>query len=223
MPPYLLYGLAGIVLIAMLISFRPVTLMAYERGLLLRAGKVHRLLNPGQHWILVWTDKVLRVDMRRRWVVLSGQELLSADTVNFKISLMAEYKVSDVQRALLDTQNYQESLYLVLQSCLRDVVGAYTLEDLLPKRGELAREVLERAQPLAEQLGLTLLDVRMRDLMLSGELRSAFAETLRARKQGQAVLERARGETAALRNLLNATQLLEDHPRLWALRILQTL
>jgi regulator of protease activity HflC (stomatin/prohibitin superfamily) len=59
--------------------------------------------------------------------------------------------------------------------------------------------------------------------MLPGELRKAFAEVLKARQEGQAALERARGESAALRNLANAARLIEGQPALATLRFLQTL
>ena len=42
-------------------------------------------------------------------------------------------------------------------------------------------------------------------------------------KEGQAALERARGETAALRNLANAARMLENNPALQNLRWLQTI
>ncbi|GAA2674564.1 MULTISPECIES: SPFH domain-containing protein [Actinosynnema] len=51
-------------------------------------------------------------------------------------------------------------------------------------------------------------------------LRAAIAE-ITARAEGRAALERARGETAALRSLLNAARLAEEHPVLLQLRSLQ--
>ena len=65
--------------------------------------------------------------------------------------------------------------------------------------------------------------VEVRDVMLPGELRKAFSEVLKAKQEGQAALERARGESAALRNLANAARLIEGQPALATLRFLQTL
>jgi hypothetical protein len=42
-----------------------------------------------------------------------------------------------------------------------------------------------------------------------------------AKQQGLAALERARGESAAVRNLANAAQLVEKHPGIMRLRLLQ--
>ena len=46
---------------------------------------------------------------------------------------------------------------------------------------------------------------------------------LRARAEGHAALERARGESAALRNLANAARLMDGNPALMNLRLLQTI
>ena len=59
--------------------------------------------------------------------------------------------------------------------------------------------------------------------MLPGELKRSFASVIVARKEGEASLERARAETAALRGLANAGRTLADNPGLLQLRILQEL
>ena len=77
--------------------------------------------------------------------------------------------------------------------------------------------------PQAEAIGVQVHAVEVRDVMLPGELRKAFSEVLKAKQEGQAALERARGESAALRNLANAARLIEGQPALATLRFLQTL
>ncbi len=59
--------------------------------------------------------------------------------------------------------------------------------------------------------------------MFPGALKQTFAQVVLARKEGQAALERARGETAALRTLANAAKMMEDNPALLQLRLLHAL
>ncbi len=59
--------------------------------------------------------------------------------------------------------------------------------------------------------------------MFPGELKNIFAQVVNARKEGLAALERARGETAALRSLANAAGALDNNPGLLQLRLLQVL
>jgi hypothetical protein len=65
--------------------------------------------------------------------------------------------------------------------------------------------------------------VSVKDIMFPGKLKETFAQVVAARKEGQASLEKARGETAALRNLANAAKMIESNPSLMQLRALQTL
>jgi regulator of protease activity HflC (stomatin/prohibitin superfamily) len=59
--------------------------------------------------------------------------------------------------------------------------------------------------------------------MFPGEMKKAFAQVVKAQKDGQAALEKARGETAALRSLANAARMMDDNPNLLQLRALQAL
>lgn len=58
-------------------------------------------------------------------------------------------------------------------------------------------------------------------LMMAGGLREAYANVLLAKQEGLAALERAGGESAAIRNLANTAELMERHPGLMQLRLLQ--
>ncbi len=74
-----------------------------------------------------------------------------------------------------------------------------------------------------DQLGVALEQLELKDIVLPSDLKRAQAQVLMARAEGLAALERARGETAALRNLSNAARLCSDNPALLQLRLLQQL
>ena len=59
--------------------------------------------------------------------------------------------------------------------------------------------------------------------MLPADLKRAFCDVVKAKQEGQAALERARGESASLRNLANVARVLEANPALMNLRMLQSL
>ena len=100
---------------------------------------------------------------------------------------------------------------------------AVPVEALLGTRLNLGPRLLARVQPDAAKLGITVHAAEVKDLMFPAELKRAFADVLKAKQEGQAALERARGESAALRNLANAARLLDGNPALQNLRLLQTL
>ena len=79
------------------------------------------------------------------------------------------------------------------------------------------------AGPRLEAVGVELQDASLRDLTFPGDLKKIFSQVVKARQEGLAALEKARGETAALRNLANAAALIERNPSLMQLRALQVL
>jgi regulator of protease activity HflC (stomatin/prohibitin superfamily) len=147
--------------------------------------------------------------------------VLSSDGVTLKLSLAARYEVADASVAVNRVENFRDALHLELQLALRQVIGGTPIEELLATRQQIGEKLQEIVKPRAPELGLRLLGVEIRDIMFPGELKKIFTQVVQARQEGLAALERARGETAALRNLANAAQLVERNPHLMQLRLLQ--
>ena len=163
------------------------------------------------------------MDNRIIYFTVPGQEVLTADQISLKISLAASYRIQDPYLAVQSVTDYSNALYLLLQLNLRDVIGALPVDELLVQRERLSTEIFTRSVEQAAELGLELKSASLKDIMFPGELKTIFAQVVSARKQGQAALERARGEAAALRNLSNAARLLEANPQLGQLRLYQTI
>jgi regulator of protease activity HflC (stomatin/prohibitin superfamily) len=200
-----------------------VTIREYQRGLRFEAGKFVGLLDAGSH---VWfrpTSDVLVVDARPSSTAIEGQEVLTADGVAVKVSLVVRTVVGDPVARLTADQDSDRLLYLLVQLGLREVVAGRTLDDVLSARTTIGPAVAEIAAARMGEIGIELLSVDIRDVMVPAELRRAYAAVVTARHEGAATLERARGETAALRNLANAGRLLDDHPGLLSLRLVQEL
>ena len=198
-----------------------VTIFEYQRGLLYRYGRFKSLLGPGTHWIFRPATAVHTVDVRETLLPLTGQELVTADGVSIKISLAARYRVADPVKAINNVAGYLIVLHSLLQVALREVVGQQPIDQLLQQRDEIGKETQARAAGPASELGVELLRVDAKDLMFSGPMKRIFAQVVEARQQGLAALEKARGETAALRSLANAARLVEERPALMQLRLLQ--
>jgi regulator of protease activity HflC (stomatin/prohibitin superfamily) len=169
------------------------TVVEYERGVKFTKGRLKGVLGPGVYRHLRGTTVVHRVDTRPSRIVIGGQEVLSADGVAIKASIVATTRIVDAE------------------------------EDLLRQRGEIPAELKKAAAPALAAIGIELQDASLRDLTFPGDLKKIFAQVVKARQEGLAALEKARGETAALRNLANAASLVERNPSLMQLRALQAL
>jgi len=219
--PVLLLLVAALVVIAVIREVHVVTIHDYERGLRFSRGRLAGLVDPGMHITFGPLSEIRPLDVRPAMLPVEGQEVLTADGVAAKVSLVARYEVGDPVAALTRDAAWSRTLYLLLQLALRDAVTRRTLDETLAARRELGPEIREAAATRLAALGIELLEVEVRDVMVPGELKRAYASVLVARKEGEAALERARAETAALRSLANAGRTVSDNPGLLQLRILQ--
>ncbi len=223
--------LVWLVVIAILVAFVALLVRAvqfttvhdYERGLRFRQGRLVGLVEPGVHPTFGPYTELRALDVRPSMVPIEGQEILTADGVAAKVSLVARYVIGDPVAAITQDADFRRTAYLVLQLGIRQAVNRRTLDENLASRAELGPEVRELVAARLAAIGVELLEVEVRDVMLPGELKRAYASVITARKEGEAALERARGETAALRGLANAGRTLADNPGLLQLRILQEL
>ncbi|MEI6785556.1 MAG: slipin family protein [Verrucomicrobiota bacterium] len=192
-------------------------------GLLYHKGKFVGVLGAGRHIRWGRYFSLGAQDLRKGALVVAGQEVLTADNVGLKICLLVNYQVADPAKAAHESQNWQSDLYNGAQLALRAVVSGVAVEALLNQRLELGAQLLARVQQDSAKIGINLLAVEVKDVMFPAELKRAFAEVLKAKQEGQAALERARGESASLRNLANAARVLEGNPALMNLRLMQSL
>jgi regulator of protease activity HflC (stomatin/prohibitin superfamily) len=192
-------------------------------GLLYQHGLYVRRNNAGRQavWGFGWTMHF--VDLRKASVLVPGQDVLTSDNVGLKLSALVTYQVADPVKVAHETQNWLGDVYNASQLAVRAVVGGVAIEALLNQRLDIAAQLLARVQPEVAKIGVTVLKVEVKDVMLPNDLKRAFSDVLKAKQEGQAALERARGESAALRNLANAARVLEGNPALMNLRLMQSL
>jgi len=202
-------------------NFKRTTVFEYERGLKYSKGKFAGIVAPGRYFHTVKTV-IQKLDMRLRSVTVGGQEVLTSDGISLKISLVAQYEIVDANIAINKVLDYQTTLYAELQMVLRELVGKMKIDEILERRQEVATSLMEQAAGRVLAFGLKLIAANIKDIMFPGEFKKIFAQVVKARQEGLVVLEKARCETAALRNLANAAKLIESNPALMQLRLLQT-
>jgi regulator of protease activity HflC (stomatin/prohibitin superfamily) len=202
---------------------RVVTVYDYQRGLRYRMGRFSGLVDAGPRLSFRGFNEIRLIDARPTTLTVPGQEILTADGVALKVSLTAHYVIADPVAAVTGDQDFIRALYVALQSGLRDAIAGRTADEILAARGDIGPTTGAAVASDLARIGVELLGVDVRDIMVPGELKRAFAGIVAARREGEAALERARGETAALRSLANAGRLVDDNPGLLQLRLLQQL
>ena len=218
--------MAGIIFawmgILYLISKYSIIIFEYERGLKYYKGKFAGILEAGRYWIFLRSITVHKIDIRPKFISIPGQEVLSLDSVTLKISVMARYEIIDPNLAVNKIENYTEAFYAIVQLAVREIIGSLKIDEILEQRAALNQKLMELTSVKVPELGLKIHSIGIKDIMFPGELKKIFTKVVEAQKEGLAALERARGETAALRNLANTTKILEGNPALLQLRALQS-
>lgn len=177
----------------------------YEDGVLkqvLSPGryKVPRYLNLG-FWRNTKVDVVL-VDMREQELTLKGQEILTADKVALRVSIVVQFRVSDPAAALHRVAAYQERLYSDVQLAARRSLASMQLEEILTNRNRLSDEILQDVKEGARSYGVEIFRANVKDLIFPGNLQEIMNKVLAAERVSQARLIEAR--TQAEVNLLEA-------------------
>jgi regulator of protease activity HflC (stomatin/prohibitin superfamily) len=196
-----------------------VTIYEYERGLLYARGKFVRLLQPGRYRIWPFTHRrIVVVDCRRANAQIVNQKLLTADQITVTLNLAADYEIADTAVAVHKTADFRAQLYQDVQLAARNTIGAVTVDVLLNERVRINGDILRAVEPLAGSYGIRVLNIGIKDVILTPKVRDLLMKEAEAKRVAQATLIGAREEVAALRALANAARLAAEHPQLLRLR-----
>lgn len=198
----------------------------HQRGLMFRAGRLDRVLQPGRY--VLWNvaeapTSVVAVDMRRQILPVQGQELMTRDKVTLRLSLTVEWAPMDPALHQRVTADPKASLYALAQLALRDFVAGVTLDELLEQRDELTRFLENRMVGEAELMGVRVSRVGVKDVMLPGEMKTLMNRVIEAEKQAAADAILRKAQAAEMRAQANAAQLMAERPALMRLRELEAL
>jgi regulator of protease activity HflC (stomatin/prohibitin superfamily) len=203
--------------------FNRITVCAHERALEYVDGVCTRVLEPGRYAVPARAT-YHRVDVRERIVTTAPQDVLTSDGVSVRVTAAVRWRVVDVRTFLEVVADPVATVYLAVQVALRDALVAVEVDTLVRDARRLAGDAITGAARAAgAAVGVEVVEVVVKDVILPHELRAAYAELVTTRTHGQAQLEAARAETAALRSLANGAKLLDDHPALARLRLVQAL
>lgn len=197
-----------------------VTVMPYKRVLHYRRGAFVDVLEPGRHRVWGTGHRLHQVDVRSQLLPLSAQQVPTGDGVIVKVSASLVWHVVDPRAWHESSVDPDALLHDVAKAALRDGMRSRDLDSWLSSPDAL--DLLPHVADAAARLGVAVEDYSVRDVVLPTELRRAREELLTATTRAQVALESARAQTAVLRHLANAGDVLEQHPALAALKLAET-
>jgi regulator of protease activity HflC (stomatin/prohibitin superfamily) len=204
-------------------GFRTLQVHAWQVALARTPGRPTVVLGPGRYRRRRHTTYQL-LDAREQATTVAPQEVLTADGVTVRVTAVLRWAVGDPVAHTEKVADPVGWVYLAVQLALREALAERDAQALVrAPRATLTAEVAERLRVAAAEVGVRLEEVVVKDVILPVDLRAAYAELVVGRQRAQAQLEAARAETAVLRSMANGAKLLDEHPALARLRLVQAL
>ena len=186
-------------------------------------GRAMLVLGPGKHRRRHAATYQL-LDIREQVVTVAPQEVATADGVTVRVTAFARWTIADPVAFTEKVADPLGWVYLAIQLALREALATRDADALVrAPRATLTDGTVEQLRVAATEVGVRLAEVVVKDVVLPHDLRAAYAELVVGRQRAQAQLEAARAETAVLRSMANAAKLLDEHPALARLRLVQAL
>jgi len=205
----------------LLISLRIIN--EYERAVILRLGKFHKVKGPGVITVLPILDDMYKVDLRIVTLDVPPQEVVTKDNVSIRVSAVVYYRVVDPEKAFLQVKNYHYATSQLAQTTLRSVCGQAELDEILAEREKFNLKLQEILDMDTEPWGVKVSKVEIKEIDLPEEMKRAMAKQAEAERERRAKIISADGEYQASQKLLEAAKIMAENPVTLQLRYLQTL
>jgi membrane protease subunit HflC len=190
-----------------------------EKALVLRFGQIKQVVTePGIGFKLPILDEVVRFEDRILSLETEVIEVTPADDRRLEIDAFVLYRIDDVvqYRQAIGAGGERQAvsdLSGIMESQIRAVLGAQGVTSntiLSPERATLMEQIRVRADARADELGLAIVDVRLRQTNLPEQNFAATLQRMIAERDREATDERARGREAAQRVIALADRTYEE-------------
>ena len=191
----------GLVLVA--IGLSAFTVNERELAIKLRFGEVREAqYEPGLQWKIPVIETVRKFPRRILKIDDAPQEVFTLDRQNMTVDFFVKWRIVDEVKFYTSTGGSQQAAVERLREIIKNsVVTEFgkrsTREAISVERMELMRDMLAKARPTAEGLGVELVDFRVKQVEFVARVRESVYDQMRAERQQLATQTRAEGREAA--------------------------
>ncbi len=196
----------------------------YERGVVLRFGRLVRVRTPGFNVIIPFVDRMTKVSLRIVPFVLEPQEVITRDNVTVRVDAVVYFMVIDPMKAVINVEGYREAIIQLALTTLRSVLGQSELDELLAHRDQINLRIRQIIDEQSEEpWGIRATLVEVKDVLLPEVMQRAMARQAEAEREKRGKIIHAQGERQAAETLAEAAEIIQSQPVAIQLRYLQTL
>ncbi|MCG8592209.1 MAG: slipin family protein [Proteobacteria bacterium] len=208
----------------LLLAFAGFRVLAeYERGVVLRLGRLQGVKQAGLKWIIPFVDRMIRISLREIVMDVPVQEVITRDNVSVKVNAVLYFRVLHPEKAVIQVENYLYGTSQLAQTTLRSVCGQAELDELLSDRERINQRLQEIIDLQTEPWGVKVRAVEVKQIDLPVDMQRAMAKQAEAEREKRAKIIHAEGEFQAAERLAEASRVLSSEEGALQLRYLQTL
>lgn len=203
--------IAVVVLFAILLSGSLFVVSEGERAIVIQFGKVQRddatgetrVFAPGLHFKYPLIDTVRRLDARIQTLDDAPDRFVTAEKKDLIVDSYVKWKINDFAKYYLATQggNKLQAEALLKQKVnngLRSEFGTRTISQIVSgERSALMNQAMEQASDSSSELGIQIVDVRVKQINLPNEVSNAIFQRMRAERAAVAREHRSEGQEQA--------------------------
>ncbi|MFH8754885.1 slipin family protein [Streptomyces atroolivaceus] len=195
----------------------------YERGVVLRLGRLHDAVRPpGFTMIVPGIDRLRKVNMQIVTMPVPAQDGITRDNVTVRVDAVIYFKVVDPASAVIQVEDYRFAVSQMAQTSLRSIIGKSDLDDLLSDREKLNQGLELMIDSPAVGWGVQIDRVEIKDVSLPETMKRSMARQAEADRERRARVINADAELQASKKLAQAAQQMSTQPAALQLRLLQT-
>jgi regulator of protease activity HflC (stomatin/prohibitin superfamily) len=195
----------------------------WETVTLIRFGRIIKTVETGIQVKMPFIDSLIRLDMRVQTFDLRGQSAITKDNITVKIDSVGFLKIENAEKLILGVEDYWSAIKSYSQTSLRNIVGEYSLDELLEMRETIAEKMKMIVDGYTKEWGVDIQKIELQDVILPVDMQRAFAVQAEAERESRAIIIKANAELTASKTLTEAAVNMEKSPIALQLRILETL
>jgi regulator of protease activity HflC (stomatin/prohibitin superfamily) len=195
----------------------------YERLVVFRLGKFHKVKGPGIVVIIPGIDRFVKIGLRTITLDIPPQDVITKDNISITVNAVVYFRVVAPEKAVIQVEDYMFATSQMAQTTLRSILGQSELEELLSHREAINSRLQEIIDEQTEPWGIKVANVELKNVDLPESMKRAMAMQAEAERERRAKIIAAEGEMQASQKLLEAAQTMQKEPMTIQLRYLQSL
>jgi len=186
-------------------------LREWERMPVLRLGRYVGMRGPGLIYLVPLIDRApIKISTRLDTIQFRTESTLTKDNVPVNVDSVLYMKPIDLEKAVLQVENYYQATQLASQTTLREVIGKVSLNELLAEREKVGAHLREIIDEKTEAWGIKATAVEVRDVIIPSNLQDAMSRQAQAERERIARVTLATAEFEASAKMIEAAKMYES-------------